>query len=67
MQQSHQKLRKQRFLDGEPRKLTSMTHGYHGTSNVDKPIIEPFAKSPYIGGINHSQMGGLWHCYSHII
>jgi hypothetical protein len=23
-------------------------------------------KSPEIGGINHSQMGGLWHCFTHI-
>jgi hypothetical protein len=21
----------------------------------------------FIGGINHSQMGGLWHCFTHII
>ena len=34
------------------------------TSNVGKAII-PSPKSPQIGGINHSQMGGLVLVYPH--
>jgi hypothetical protein len=34
--------------------------------NVGKTINLP-PNHHYIGGINHSQMGGLWHCFTHIL
>ena len=36
------------------------------TTNVGKTIINHPTITIFKGGITHSQMGGLWHCFSHI-
>ena len=37
------------------------------TYNVVKIIINyPPVITIFMGSINHSQMGGLWHCFNHI-
>ena len=43
-----------------------MTIVYYTISMLDNPINHPLF-TIFIRGINHSQMAGLWHCFTHII
>ena len=52
-------------------KSSSTLRGFSWDSPWHKPTIlennhKPSPKSPEIGAINHSQIGGLWHCFNHM-